>query len=699
MIICFILGWVNVIFGGYVMMWRHLRTSLGAFLLSWIIAFGGHAGEFDPSQFTLEDLMSIELLSASKKLEALADSASAVYIITADDIRRAGVSSLADALRLAPGVQVSSIDGNKWTVSIRGFNAFSSNKLLVMIDGRSVYDGLLSGVFWDVQDTMLADVDRIEVVRGPGASLWGANAVNGVINIITRSAFDTTGELVDARIGTDHNWDVSARYGVAFNDDHAARLWVKKRESNESHQEFNSVLQEVPGDTSPYDSSKNSSGGFRYDGVVTPDYDLMVEGQIYEGMSDGLYRTPQYTEPYISAVKGNTAVRGGHVLQRHQWGRDRQWQFQSYFDVTERDGQLVKEKRRVLDGELQYHLSFNMVDVICGAGYRHSWDELRTTDFAGYDPAYDDQELWNIFAQGDVPLIEDRLRLTLGCKFEHNSYTGWEVQPTLRVLLTPSKHLSFWSAVSRAVRTPGRIERDGDVFGAVYGPTFVYSGMPSYHPPIYVMAEGNSDFDSEELWAYEIGMRWDIRDGLFFDLTLFYNDYDDVLGPDPNITIVSTDPTNPMAPLISYVPLGNNQEMQIYGLETLVRWSPCAQWSFEGWYSYLEQDRDVKQGHGFDYESYNPRHQWLIKSLWSPLPGWNFDSWIRYTAALDTLDIDSYYSLNVRIAWQVSERFEVSVAGLNLLDPNHPEMIPERGFTYFANEVPRSFMLQLRWEI
>jgi len=606
-------------------------------------------------------------------------------------------NSLADALRLAPGVQVAQIDADKWTVSMRGFNAFSANKLLVMIDGRSVYDGLLSGVFWDVQETLLADVARIEIVRGPGASLWGANAVNGVINIITRTAFDTVGPMVDVRGGTGDSWETNVRYGVKLDEQQALRIWGKQRRRGESRSEFDSDLQQVSGDTSPYDGTEMTSGGFRYDASGAEAQAMMIEGQIYEGQSDGLYRQAQLTAPYVVTAEGETAVRGGHLLSRLQWGDQQQWQWQSFFDVTERDGRLIKEKRRVVDGELQYRLPVQSVDLMCGAGYRHSRDELRTTDYASYDPTNEDQGLWNFFAQGDVPLVADRLRLTLGCKFEHNSYTGWEVQPTLRFLVTPSSHLSLWTAVSRAVRTPGRIERDGDVFAAIYGPTDSYTGMPSYHPPIYVVAEGSNDFDSEELWAYEVGGRWEVRDNLFVDVTLFYNDYDDVLGPESDVRLISTDPLNPMAPLIAYAQLGNNQQMQSYGLETLIRWSLAANWSLEGWYSYLDQDRDVKEGHGFDYESYNPRHQWLIKSLWSPVEGWNFDGWLRYTDSLDNLGIDSYYSLNLRVAWQISEQLEVSLSGLNLLDPNHPEMVPERGFTFMANEVPRTFMCQVRW--
>ena len=453
-----------------------------------------------------------EVTLVSRKGEKLFDTAAAVYVITHEDIHRSGATNIPDALRMIPGVQVAQISANKWAISIRGFNEEFANKLLVLIDGRNVYTPLYGGVYWDMQNVMLDDVERIEVVRGSGGTLWGANAVNGVINIITKSAKDTQGTLVTAAGGNELLGMGSARYGGKLNENTYYRAYSMYFDRDNGKR---------PNAGDAADGWNVLSGGFRIDSDKSQNDSLGLQGDIFNGNVGQMGTEYSFSSPFSQSFNHESDIKGGNILGRwkHSFSESSGLALQTYYDRTERHEKLFAETRDTYDIDFQHN--FQLSDgqaLIWGLGYRFSTDNFAGTTSTFMDPQRRDLHLYSCFVQDEITLVENRLKTTVGVKLEHNSLSGFEYQPSARLAWTPNNSNIVWASVSRAVRTPTRMDRDIQ---------YIVSVTPGA-PPIAVEAFGNGEVRTEKVMSYELGYRVIPAEKLFFDFAAFFNQYRDL---------------------------------------------------------------------------------------------------------------------------------------------------------------------------
>jgi iron complex outermembrane receptor protein len=605
-------------------------------------------------RLSVEELLDIDVTSVSKYPEKLSAAAAAVAVLTQDDIHTSGFTSIPEALRLVPGLDVARVDSHTWAISSRGFNDIFANKLLVLIDGRTVYTPLFSGVFWEVQDTLLEDIDRIEVVRGPGATLWGANAVNGVINIITKSARDTQGLLISGGDGTEDRGFGSVRYGVKLDENAFLRIYAKYFDRDSS------VLSN---DTNAHDAWDMYRAGFRLDWEPTNQNSFTFQGDAYTGTQDEDYLVPTRTFPFSGKIKATDDVSGGNLLSRwsHSFSADSQLTVQAYYDRTERNSPIFGEKRDTGDIDLQHRFSLgDRQDVIWGLGFRTTHDVVTNTLNVTLLPDSRTLNLYSGFVQDEITIVPERFRLTIGSKFEHNDFTGFEIQPSARVLWTPGHSQTLWASVARAVRTPSRAESD-----IVLNPA-----PPVPLPPGTITIFGNPEMNSETLVAYEVGYRVQPIDQVKFDLTAFYNDYDDLRTLEPTMA-------GPVSPSI----VSNRLFGESYGAEISATAQVTKHWRLQSSYSYLDAQLHRKSGSRDAStetitEGSSPHHQFFIRSI-VDLP-WDiqFASTLRYVDVLAAPKIPSYVTVDVRLAWWPRKDLEIAIVGQNLLDDRHPEFAP-----------------------
>ena len=611
----------------------------------------------NPSQLkrlSLEELTNIEITSAARRPEPLADTPAAVTVLTAEDIHRSGFTSVAAALRLVPGLNVARVDSQTWAISSRGFNDVFANKLLVMIDGRSIYTPLFSGVFWDVQDVVLEDIDRVEVVRGPGATLWGANAVNGVISIITKSARDTQGLLISGGGGTEERAFTSVRYGAKLSDDAFVRVFAKYTNRDSSALPFNGQA---------FDAWEMYRAGFRLDWDPNRENTFTFQGDIYAGDKERLYAVPTPTFPFAGRVRSEDYVAGGNLLARwsHTFAAGSQLTVQTYYDRTIRDTAIFSETRDTGDFDLQHRFALGSYqEIVWGVGFRSTRDDITNTLNVSLVPDSRTLNLYSAFVQDEITIVPERLAVTLGSKFEHNDFTGFELQPSIRGWWAPAARQTLWASVSRAVRTPSRAESDVRINPA----------PPAPIPPGRLTVFGNPDMVAEELLAYELGYRAQPHERLTFDLALFYNDYE-------NLRTLERVARGPVSPSI----VGNNLAGETYGAELSATVQAAQPWRLQGGYTFLEMHLHRARGSTdasteVATEGSSPHHQFFVRSLLD-LP-WKiqFDSTLRYVDALPAPNIPSYLTLDLRLAWSPRKNLEVAIVGQNLLDDQHPEFAP-----------------------
>jgi iron complex outermembrane recepter protein len=612
-------------------------------------AAAGEESSGDLTHLDLEDLMNIEVTSVSKKPEKNSEAAAALYVITGDDIQRSGLETIPDALRMAPGVHVARKTANQWAVSVRGFSDQFSNKLLVLMDGRSVYTPLFGGVFWDVQDMLLEDVDRIEVIRGPGGTLWGANAMNGVINILSKSAKDTQGALVTAAGGSEERGAGAVRYGGRVGDGLYYRAYAKY---------FNRDGGFVP-DGEESDGWQMGRTGFRTDWDVSGHDQLTLQGDYYEGREGG------FIDPTVAGP--DDIVAGGNLLGRftHKLERGSNVVLQSYYDYTYRDDPFFRERRNTYDAELQHRvpLPFHQ-EVVWGLDYRVSADDFRGGPTVELTADSRTIALYSAFLQDEIRFLDDRVRFSVGTKIEHNDFTGFEYQPSARIAGTPLDRHTAWAAVSRAVRTPSRAESD----------LLVNLEDPATGAVIRLF--GNRRLDSEKLLAYEAGYRFPVAAALFLDVTAFYNDYRDVLSAAPQSP--TFDPADPGTPIFRVIET-NHTKGQIYGAEAAVDAKLADFWQLRAAYSWLDLEIRPPPGES-DYElstnstrGSSPANQVSVRSLVNLPYRTQLDAFFRYVDSLPSQHVDRYFSLDLRIARGFSHGFELSVVGQNLLERHHTE--------------------------
>jgi iron complex outermembrane receptor protein len=627
---------------------------LGVFMFSMHAV--AHAGEAEASpdvlkNLSLNQLMGVTVTSVSRHPEKLSETASAIQVITSEDIRRSGATTLPEALRLADNLDVAQKNAHDWAISARGFNADLANKLLVMIDGRTVYTPLFSGVIWDVQNYLLKDIDRIEVISGPGGTLWGANAVNGVINIITKNARDTQGFYAEAGGGTRQQRFGGAHFGGKIAPDVYARIYAETVNHGDEAK--------VDG-SSAGDSWQHSQAGFRIDDTASRQDALTLQGDFYTGNENVL-------------TGGASKVSGGNLLGR--WLRtvsDRaDMSLQMYYDRTQLSDPvpafvinsveyappgILTDDLDTLDIDFQYRSRLSATnEIVWGLGYRHTRDDVGNTAALTFLPAILSQNLFSGFVQDQITL-PGHLLFTVGTKLEHNDYTGFEVEPSARLQCNVAANQSIWAAVSRAVRTPSRIDRD--------------LSEPAPTQPIVVLA-GSPTFTSESVIARELGYRAEFGSKLALSVSAFYNDYH-------NLRSTSITPGT-ILPFF----FQNNVEGETHGVEVSADYRVTDAWRLHAGYDPLQEDLHVKPGQQdlnlAHNETADPAQRWTLRSS-ADLPGRvEFDASLRHVGKRyinngPTIGVvPSYTEMDARLGWHASKRLEFSVVGRNLLHSRHAE--------------------------
>lgn len=603
----------------------------------------------DLASMSLESLMNIDVVSVSKHSEPLQQSPAAVFVLDGSTIIRSGVKSIPEALRLIPGVQVARLDSHSWAITARGFNSTLADKLEVLLDGRSLYTPLYSGVFWDAQDTLLDDVARIEVIRGPGAALWGANAVNGVVNIVTKSAAETQGSFQQVGGGSEFAGFAAWRYGDEVGDLGHYRVYAKTTHYN---------AQEAPGAGDAQDPGKNNQLGFRSDLKLSDTDTLTVQGDYYTGS----IQSP--------ATNKDELASGYNVISRwkRRYDESSDTEIQFIYDQTSRDNRLnFAEDRNTYDLDIKHRFAVGeRQSFVLGAGYHVTDDDIENLDPTSvkFSPLKRRDQTLDIFVQDQIALIKDTLNLTLGAKYERNDYTGDEFQPSVRFGYILDDRNTFWGAVSRAVRIPNRLDHTIDFFDGVI--------------------IGDENFKSEEVVAYELGYRAIFKPTLSADIAVFYNEYD-------QLRAASDDITQPQTLPIRIVNEGSGTS---HGLELVMRWEPLPAVKLLASYIYFDMDVAADAGSRDTSIAQNdesdPNSQVSLQLDWDITDNWSVQARARWVDSLDGVGVDAYSALDITAIWRLSRNIDFSLIGANLLDPQHAEFSG-------GNEIGRSLNGQFTW--
>ena len=600
-------------------------------------------------KLSLEELMDVEVFSVSRSREKLTEVASAIQVLTHEDIRRSGATRLPEALRLASNLIVARSNSHDWAVTARGFNGApfanntSANKLLVMIDGRTVYSPLFGGVFWDVQNVLLEDVDRIEIISGPGGTLWGANAVNGVINIITKRADDSQGLYATVAAGTFLRDHAALRYGFRANDNLFVRVYGQRydQEGTEALEGF---------DDEP-DAWNMTQGGFRMDYYGGAKTELTVQGDFYNGRETD---------------DDGDIVDGQNLLARwsRAGGEGSEFRVQLYYDRTWRylPSADFGEELHTYDADIQHHFGVGARhDLLWGAGYRFMKDIINNSPQLSFSPRIKDMNLVSVFLQDRILLVPERMQLTVGSKFVHNVYSGWDLQPSARAAWTPDPRNTVWAAVSRTVRTPTRWDTD------------------EISPHIITPAH---QFSSEKVLTYELGYRLEPMEKISVSVATFYNLYDDVKS-------INTNPAPPPGLIFA-----NDQEAESMGYEVSGNYYAGSHWRIRGGYTFLKTRFTATHpsvvAFSSEFEAIDPKSQFVFQSILD-LPGnLNFDVTGRYLHRLErtafTPRVPSYFTMDARIGWEAGKVY-FAVIGQNLTEKNHLE--------FGSRKIARSFLARV----
>ncbi len=647
---------------------RPVRVAVGLLSLACQAAVPAAPDAGSLADLSLEELSNIQITSVSKKAERLSDAAASVFVITADDIRRSGVRRLPDALRLAPNLQVTQISASGHSISARGFNGPDAGKLLVLVDGRSVYTPRFSGVFWDAQDVMLEDVERIEVISGPGGTLWGVNAVNGVINIITRSAASTQGVLVPAGIGN-RDADAAVRYGGTLGPDAHYRVYGMYLDQYHTKTDTGQTKD---------DAWHKSQAGFRIDWSQGGD-SLAVNANGYQA-SEG-QPLPGTISIGIPLPLGEISISGANLTAR--WARALEggssFSLQGYYERTTRDvPPSFSETLDILDLQLQHSLRpIGIHTLVWGGEFRYGMDRITnasflfpgtSTPFFGFLPTDVNQKWPSLFAQDEVRLRED-LRLAVGARLERNDYTGAEFLPNGRVAWKVAADHLLWIAASRAVRAPSRFDRD----------TFVPAAPP------FLLA-GGPDVRSEVANVYEIGYRGQPTSRLSYSATVYHADYDHLRSQE-------------LAPSRTFFFFSNLLRGNTTGIETWATYQASEAWRIAAGLNALRERLSVKPGgndavDASDQEGNDPTHTWMLRSSFDFAYRTELDAMVRRVSALShplpqsgAYSVPAYTAVDLRAGWRALRDLELSITGRNLFSGGHGEMSDPATRTRFGQDV------------
>ena len=628
--------------------------------------------EPDLTKLSIEELMKVNVLdqtitSVGKTPQRLGEAPAAVTVIVQDDIKRSGLNSLPELLRLVPGLQVAQLNANEWAITARGFNDYYANKLLVLQDGRTLYNRAFSGVSWGMQDTILEDLDRIEVIRGPGATLWGSNAVNGVINITTKDARDTQGVLVDTRVGTQQQTE-SVRYGGKLDDSTYYRVYGKYRLTADQ-----TFAQQTRGDAQPvvegddaHDGYHDGLGGFRIDRHVDDQTQFTLQGEVAAGQYDNTETRVRAIEPLEPRHDIQSNTERAYALGRwtHGDGDGSHYMVQAYYDHSFVDDPTIGYQEDVLDLEFQHSLPLGKQnELMWGLQYRLIVEQTEGSERMYFDPADKSSQMLSLFVQDCWIITPDRLRAYVGSKFEVNSYSGFEWEPSAKLLWTPDDKQSFWCSVSRAVRTPSRAEEDleWNIFAA-----------HTAGPPVIGHFSGNPSMRSEELLAWELGYRIKPAKSFSLDVTGFVNRYDH-LATSPFGTPAVEGP-----PLHLTIPLTRENDLsgQTYGLEISADWRVLDCWRIAASYTWLTADLAVlgtDREDEIQWEENIPHNQAQLHSYLDITRNVSFNTSLYYVDLINYSRIPPYLRLDMNVSWRPTKNIELILGASNLLDPSHAE--------------------------
>ncbi len=640
-------------------------------------------GPAELKKLSLEELSQIEVISPSKEPEPAFKIPMAIYVITGEEILRSGVTTIPEALRLAPGVEVARIDGNKWSVGIRGFGSRLSRSVLVLIDGRTVYTTFFAGTYWEVQDTLMEDIDRIEVIRGPGGTIWGPNAVDGVINIITKDTRDTHGMLATTGGGNEEQGFASFRYGGGNGRNLDYRVYGKGYTRGPEHHQ----------DQRNFDDWRGTQAGFRMDWRKTSRDTITVQGDLYTDVAGERVSATSYTQPYSRIIDGNADLAGGNILAR--WKRDlangNDLQLQAYYDRTSRTEPNFDETRDTLDVDFLHRMRLaKRHQVTWGAGARISiGDAPQVVSGLTFQPQKRTDQLYTAFVQDEIGLIEKRLSLTIGTKLLRTNFTSLDFQPSARLAWTPDEKQTVWASFTHTLRTPSRAEEDFYLSGYIG----TAGGLP-----YFARFNANSQFAPEQLNGYELGYRRLMQRDFYVDVATFFNHYHDLFSEDitgPPAIETTPAPTHLLLP----AQFRNDLLGATTGVEIAPEWRPTTFWRLRGSYSYLHIDLKKKPGTpeigtAPQIEGASPQHEGSVQSSFDLPKHLQFDLTFRYVSALPSQSVDSYATGDARLAWRFARQFEVALVGQNLLQPWHVEYAGDPGL---AVGIERSVYVKLTW--
>ncbi|HTM03846.1 MAG TPA: TonB-dependent receptor [Vicinamibacterales bacterium] len=657
---------------------------IAAALLAWPHAAHAADDQQAPTrltEFSLEQLGDIEVTSVSKRPEEVRRTPVAIHVITHDDIRRSGATSIPEVLRLAPGIEVARIDSDHWSIGVRGFGDQFSKALLVLIDGRSIYTPLFAGTYWPAHDALLDNIERIEVIRGPGGTIWGADAVSGVINIITKSAADTHGVSITTGAGSIDRGIAGLRLGGGNGSTFDYRVYGKAVSRGAEHH----------ADAATFDEWWSTQAGFRTDWRRSGSDTITVQGDVSKGNHGQRVSVASFSPAAQVPLDGVLDALGANL--RAQWQRDFPggdgFRLQAYVDRTRWTAPHFGERRTTFDVDFVHHLPLGQRHTLSsGAGSRISPSTfIQAVPTLDFTPRSDTSSVYSAFIQDEFVAIRDRFWITAGSRVEHDSYTGFEAQPSIRALWTPTPGSSVWSAVTRAVRTPSRIE--DAVVSTSYSTTTIV--------PIFLRVTGNPDFEAERMLGYEAGYRTQLGAQAHLDVAAFHNHHTGLASYGLGQVTIEQTPA-PVHAVVDVLPV-NGVSGTSDGFEVSPGWQLRSWWQVRGAYSYVRFNLantpgsiDVNAVNRYDGSS--PHHQVRLESHINVGHAGELDTVYRYVGPLAALVVPAYHTADVRIGWAVSPRAQVSLAGQNLLSPYHVEFAHTPGP---AVGIARSVYLEFNW--